>query len=197
MKTSIAILVLVLVFAAGSLFADSPLAFTSEATAISNGTAGEITVGQDVVLTLSPFCFTLNGDYGWAFPADTHVFDLAYIVAFNKALGPFTLGAALNGDQSFPVDGEASGFWLNYATASADFLYKIIGCDTDFRFGLKPDYKLMQAFEISCYVKPAFGEVRIGWLYMDPQAVTDDVGYDKAPLAQAGNSLFAKVKVSY
>jgi hypothetical protein len=165
---------------------------------IASKDAGKAKGGQDINIDIGPFFLDLTGDWTHTFYTGTDVLDLTYAVGYSQAFGIFTPGIKLTGDHSYALQTKVwTGDWVSDLTPTLDIAYKAFGINAYADLSFEKDYDLLQTVDVSAFFKFKLGTVRVGGLYANKQAVTDDVGHPNAPAIYEGYSLYAKASLSY
>jgi hypothetical protein len=86
---------------------------------------------------------------------------------------------------------------LDDIIVKADFVTGPVGVNAYSYFSAKKGYQFFQSADVSAFVAPKWGTFRVGMLFMDAQAVTDDVGYPNGVAGVKDLSFYAKASVSY
>jgi hypothetical protein len=123
---------------------------------------------------------------------------LTYALGFSKTFGLFTPAIKLTGDKSFDFPTEAwTGDLFSDLEPSLIIADETAGMNLYADLSFEPGYELLQTLDASVFLNIKALALRAGILYMDAQAVTDDVGYPNAPAAREGVSVYAKASISY
>lgn len=171
----------------------------TDASVIAGADGGTLTAGQDVNTSIGPMYLNLTADWTMPLWEGDHVLDLGYTLGFSKVFGIFTPKLELTGDQSYPLikDAVSTGDWFSDLMPSLNITFGKIGADIYSDLSFEPGYKIFQTLDVSGFYNFTLGSMRLGFLYMDAQAVTDDVGHPNAPACKEGYSVYAKASVSY
>ena len=188
----------VLLLVALGLSAQVKIGGLTDAYAIAGVEGGTLNVGQDVNLDMGPVFLDLTADWTKTLYGGADVLALTYAVGFSKAFGIFTPSIKLTGDRSFAFQTKAwTGDFFSDLEPSLDIVLGKFGINAYADLSFEKGYDLLQTVDTSAFFKAGTLELRAGLLYMDAQAVTDDVGYPNAPAAREGVSFYAKASVSY
>lgn len=189
------LLLFVLLLAALGAWAADPLSFVTDGY-VNPDTA---TVGQDVVVTIGPVSSTLTLDWSQALKTGADTLAFTWNAAFSKAFGIFTPSVKMSGDQTFGLDALTanSGDWLSDLEPGLAVALGPFAIDLFSNMSLEQNYNFLQTVDISGAFKFKAGSLRAGFLYMDAQAVVDDIGRPFAPATHEGLSLYAKASISY
>lgn len=203
MKRILIVLVLLSILAAATFAEDSESLFqiggVTDGYFIAGKDGGTLTAGQDVNVDVGPVYFDVTADWTMPLWVGDQTLALGYTLGFEQAFGVFTPKLVLTGDQSFTlVKGAApTGNWFSDLCPSVNIALGDFGIDAYSDLSFQPGYALFQTLDTSAYANLGPASFRAGVLYMDPQAVTDDVGYPNAPAAREGVSGYFKASVSY
>ena len=197
------LILLVLLLAAGLLVAEEPAPLVkvggvTDGWICIDGPEFSSNVGQDVNIAAGPVSVALTADWARSM-AGADTLALTYAVGFSKAFGAFTPGLKLTGDQTYGLDSLTanSGDWFSDLEPSLGIVLGKFGVDLYSDLSFEKGYSLFQTFDGSAYFKAKALTLRAGVLYMDAQAVTDDVGHPNAPAACEGVSFYAKAAITY
>ena len=160
---------------------------------------GKMTAGQDVNLDIGPVYFDVTADWTAPLPKGDNTLALAYTLGYSQAFGAFTPKLELTGDQSFTLAKgvDPTGDWFSDLMPSINITFGKVGIDAYSDLSFEKGYKFLQTVDASGFANVGSAAFRVGILYMDPQAVTDDVGHPNGPAVLEGVSLYAKASVSY
>ena len=164
-----------------------------------NKDGGTLTAGQDVNIDIGPVYFDVTADWTAPMWKGDNTLALAYTLGFTQAFGAFTPKLELTGDQSFTLAKgvDPTGDWFSDLMPSINITFGKVGIDAYSDLSFEKGYKFLQTVDASGFANVGSAAFRVGILYMDPQAVTDDVGYPNGPAVLEGVSLYAKASVSY
>lgn len=196
-------IVLLAVLLAGAVWAEEPAPLVSvggvtDGYIIFGEEGGTLTAGQDVNLDVGPFYADLTLDWTKTLWTGGNVLAFTYAVGYSQAFGIFTPAVKLTGDKSYDFPTKAwSGDLFSDIEPSLAIVYKAVGANLYSDLSVEKGYELLQTVDVSAFANVGPATFRVGFLYMDPQAVTDDVGYPNSPAAREGYSLYAKASVSY
>lgn len=196
-------IILILLLAAVAIITAQEQTFSiggcTDAYIIAGKESSTLTAGQDVNIGAGPFYFDLAADWTKPLWKGDQTLDFDYTVGFSRAFGVFTPALEVTGDQSFTLvrGAEPSGDWFSDLEPSLNVALGKIGLDLYSDLSFEEDYELLQTADLSAYANLGPAAFRVGFLYMDAQAVEDDVGYPNAPDCLEGNSFYATASVEY
>ena len=203
MKRILTILVLLSILAAATFADDSESLFkiggVTDGYIIAGKDGGTLTAGQDVNLDIGPVYLDLTADWTAPMWAGDNTLALGYTLGFEQAFGAFTPKLVLTGDQSYTlIKGmPATGDWFSDLEPQLGVVFGNVGADLYSDLSFEAGYAVLQTIDGSAFFNLGPACFRAGVLYMDAQAVTDDVGYPNAPAAREGVSGYFKVSVTY
>jgi hypothetical protein len=90
-----------------------------------------------------------------------------------------------------------SGDFLGDMTAKVAFAKDALSAQAYSLFTAKKGYPVFMGVDLSATYAPKCGSLTVGGSFLDPMAVTDDVGYANAVAAVEGLSFYAKASISY
>ena len=200
-KTLFAVLVMLLVLSM-TVFAEDAAFFgfggVTDGYIIAGEDGGKLTAGQDVNLDFGPVYFDVTADWTKTLWGGGDVLALAYTLGFSRAFGIFTPKVELTGDKSYDFPTKVlTGDLFSDLMPSLNIAFGKVGADIYSDLSFEEGYEIFQTADVSAYANLGPAAFRVGFLYMDPVAVVDDVGYPFAPAAREGYSLYAKASVSY
>jgi hypothetical protein len=169
------------------------------------GTVGVFDSDQNVLVAWGPLSLAGNVGFTHDFGANLSTLSWGYALKANQAFGPVTLYGALQSDsmsiprvlQGYVFGEKFSGDILDDIVVGADFALAPIAVNAYALMSEKAGYQFLQGIDVSAAATFGPATFRVGGLYLDPQAVTDGVGYTNAVAAIQGISFYAKAKVSY
>ena len=202
MKPLTIILVLFAVLATAAFADDSESLFkiggVTDGYIIAGKDGGTLTAGQDVNVDIGPFFLDLTFDWTKTLWDGDNIFAPAYAVGFCQTFGAFTPSIKLTGDHSYSLDNkEWTGDWFSDLEPQLGVVFGNVGADLYSDLSFEAGYAVLQTIDGSAFFNLGPACFRAGVLYMDAQAVTDDVGYPNAPAAREGVSGYFKVSVTY